>query len=126
MLRVALIDPVKTVPRDRDQRNFTDPASRIMKNADKAFVQADNAQACVDAETRIIVAADFSNQAADGPLLPGQIEQVEENVHLFSGNGSTGINKSTRCLFCFRYLDSLTGRALAAYSQGAPGVKGPV
>lgn len=73
-------DPAKAVPRDRDQRNFTDPESRIMKNADKAFIQAYNAQACVDAETGIIVAADLSNQAADAPLLPAAIEQVEENT----------------------------------------------
>lgn len=30
-------------PNDKAQRNFTDPESRIMKNADKAFVQAYNA-----------------------------------------------------------------------------------
>jgi hypothetical protein len=63
-------------PRDKDQINFTDPESRIMKNSDKAFIQGYNAQAAVDAETHIIVAADLTNQAADKPHLEAMIEQV--------------------------------------------------
>jgi len=39
-------------PEPKAQRNFTDPESRIMKNSDKAFVQADNAQAVVDSKTK--------------------------------------------------------------------------
>lgn len=73
-------EPVKAVPRDRDQRNFTDPESRIMLNSDKAFVQAYNAQACVDAQTHVIVAAELSNQARDVTLLPEQIEQIQANT----------------------------------------------
>jgi transposase len=73
-------DPAKAVPRDQDQKNFTDPESRIMKNADKAFIQGYNAQACVDAKTHIIVAAGLYNQAADTELLQEQVEQVKENT----------------------------------------------
>jgi hypothetical protein len=57
-------------PKAKDQRNFTDPDLRIMRNSDKAFIQAYNAQASVDAETHIIVAADLTNQAADTTHLP--------------------------------------------------------
>ena len=63
-------------PKDKDQINFTDPESRIMKNSDKAFIQGYNAQAAVDAETHIIVAADLTNQAADSPHLKAMVEQV--------------------------------------------------
>jgi len=67
-------------PKDKDQINFTDPASRIMRNSDKAFIQGYNAQAAVDAETHIIVAADLTNQAADSPHLPAMVEQVLANT----------------------------------------------
>ncbi len=67
------------VPKDDAQRNFTDPDSRIMKNADKAFVQAYNAQAAVDASGhQIIVGCAVTNQAADAPQLEAMVEQVEE------------------------------------------------
>jgi len=38
-------------PESQAQINFTDPESRIMKSAGKAFIQGYNAQAAVDAET---------------------------------------------------------------------------
>jgi transposase len=71
-------DPNDTTPSPKAQRNFTDPDSRIMKNADQAFIQGYNAQAAVDVDSQIIVAAQLSNQAADGPHLVGMVEQVEE------------------------------------------------
>ena len=43
-----------TKPKDKDQYNFTDPESRIMKGAD-GFVQAYNAQAAVEADFQLIV-----------------------------------------------------------------------
>jgi hypothetical protein len=51
-----------------------------MKSADKAFIQGYNAQAAVDAETHIIVAADLTNQAADSPHLPAMVEQILANT----------------------------------------------
>lgn len=45
--------------------NFTDPESRIMKSGEGAFRQDYNAQAAVDSDHQIIVAADLSTQAAD-------------------------------------------------------------
>ena len=71
-------DANDAVPSPKAQRNFTDPDSRIMKNADKAFIQAYNAQAAVDVDSQIIVAAQLSNQAADGPHLVEMVEQVEQ------------------------------------------------
>jgi hypothetical protein len=48
-----------------------------MKNSDKAFVQAYNGQAAVDASgAQIIVDCALSNQSADAPHLPSMVEQV--------------------------------------------------
>ena len=71
-------DPDDAVPSPKAQRNFTDPDSRIMKNADKAFIQGYNAQAAVDVDSQIVVATQLTNQAADGPHLVGMVEQVKE------------------------------------------------
>jgi len=67
-------------PKDTDQMNFTDPDSRIMLNADKAFVQGYNGQAAVDAETHVILAADLTGQADDGSHLLSMVRQVWENT----------------------------------------------
>jgi len=67
------------VPKDTAQRNFTDPESRIMRTADKAFIQGYNGQAAVDDGYQVIVAAQATNQAADGPQMPAMVEQIEEN-----------------------------------------------
>ena len=72
--------PVKTEPDGKSQRNFTDPESRIMKDSKKAFVQAYNGQAAVDADNQIIVACDLTNQAADSPHLSGIIDKTLENT----------------------------------------------
>ena len=48
--------PAPGPPRDKDQYNFTDPESRIMKNAtDKGFDQHYNVQVAVEHESRLVV-----------------------------------------------------------------------
>lgn len=66
----------KEAPEPKAQRNFTDPDSRIMLSSDKAFVQAYNCQAAVDAESQVILVADVSQSAADQGQLVPLIEQV--------------------------------------------------
>lgn len=69
-------DPSR-VPKPTAQRNFTDPDSRIMKNADGAFVQAYNGQVAVDVgPSQIIVGCALTNQAADAPHLAPMVERV--------------------------------------------------
>jgi transposase len=64
-------------PPDTAQRNFTDPESRIMPNADKAYVQAYNGQLAVDAGgDQIIVGCLLTNQSADPGHLPPMLAQV--------------------------------------------------
>ena len=53
-------------PRDKDQYNFTDPESRIMKNSNNdGFDQHDNAQAAVEQDSFLIVASTLSNHPND-------------------------------------------------------------
>lgn len=57
--------PVDRTPADKAQTNFTDPEAKIMKQSNKGFDYSYNAQAVVDAENQIIVAAEVTNQAND-------------------------------------------------------------
>ncbi len=69
-----------STPPDRAQRNFTDPESRIMKSADKSFIQGYNAQVAVDTQSMIVVAGDLTNQAADSPHLLDMVGHVERII----------------------------------------------
>jgi transposase len=66
-------------PKDRAQRNFTDPDSRIMVS-DGAFVQAYNAQAVVDGDHQVIVSQSLSNQPPDTEYLRPMLLLVEQNL----------------------------------------------
>jgi len=57
-------EPPTPGPQDKDQYNFTDPESRIMKSSD-GFEQAYNTQVAVDQETLLIVGWGLSNHAND-------------------------------------------------------------
>jgi transposase len=71
-------DLEKAKPEAKAQRNFTDPDSRIMKDgATKEFVQAYNAQAAVDSEAQVIVAASVTQDANDQKQLVPLLEQVK-------------------------------------------------
>ncbi|MDP2182606.1 MAG: IS1182 family transposase [Actinomycetota bacterium] len=77
----AVPDPEAAVPRDKDQRNFTDPESRIMKDgATGSFVQAYNAHAAVDEEAQVIVAASVTQQANDKLAFLPLLDGIESNL----------------------------------------------
>jgi hypothetical protein len=58
--------PPKPGPRDKDQYNFTDPDSRIMKNSTNEGVdQHYNVQVATDQESLLIVAHALSNHPND-------------------------------------------------------------
>jgi len=77
-----VVDPEQAKPEAKAQRNFTDPDSRIMADgANKgSFIQAYNAQAAVDSQSQVIVAAGITQQANDSRQLVPMIEQVEANA----------------------------------------------
>lgn len=71
----------KNDPSPKDQTNFTDPASRIMKDsATKEFIQGYNAQCAVDDTVQVIVAAGVTTEANDKRQVEPMIVMIEENL----------------------------------------------
>lgn len=74
-------DPEQARPKPGTAGNATDPDSRLMKsNASRSFVQAYNAQAAVDGDQQIIVAAEVVQDRCDRHQLVPLIEQVQRNT----------------------------------------------
>jgi hypothetical protein len=64
-------------PKDKDQYNFTDPDSRIMKNSrDDGFDQHYNVQTAVDQEALFIVGCSLSNHANDQHEVAPTLETI--------------------------------------------------
>jgi transposase len=89
-------------PRDKDQYNFTDPESRIMKNAtNSGFDQHYNVQVVVDHDSRLVVGnwlCDHTNdkQAAlptidTVPPAVGQLKKANLDTGYFSENNVAGL-----------------------------------
>jgi transposase len=70
-------DPKEAKPKDKDQYNFTDPESRIMKGAD-GFVQGYNAQAVVEPDLQLIVGQTVVDATNDKQQLIPMIGIMEE------------------------------------------------
>src|SRR5277367_950244 len=70
-------DPKQAKPKEKDQYNFTDPESRIMKGAD-GFVQGYNAQAAVEPTLLLIVGQSVTEAANDKKQLKPMVELIEE------------------------------------------------
>jgi len=69
------------VPKDKVQRNLTDPDSRVMMNTmTKSFEQAYNAQIAVDAQAQIIVAASVVQATNDAQQLLPALTGVKQNL----------------------------------------------
>jgi transposase len=75
-------DPERAQPDPKAQRNFTDAESKIMPDgANKgSFLQGYNAEAAVDSEAQIIVAADVTQQTNDKQQLVPMVQQVVNNL----------------------------------------------
>jgi transposase len=67
------------VPDPKDQINFTDPESRIMKVSNKGWDQCGNAQAVAN-EHQIILAADVTDQANDVRQVVPMADQARANL----------------------------------------------
>jgi transposase len=87
--RTPRINPDEAVPKPKDQRNFTDPESKIMKTSNKGFDQCGNAQAVTN-EEQIIVSADVTDQANDMRQVKPMVEQTLENLE------AVGVDDSVR------------------------------
>ncbi len=73
--------PPASGPRDQDQDNFTDPASRIMKNStNQGFDQDYNAQIAVDQASSLIVGMSLSNHPNDQAEAKPTLESISPEV----------------------------------------------
>lgn len=70
-------NPKQVKPKDKDQYNFTDPESRIMRGAD-GIVQAYNAQAAVEPDLQLIVGQTVTQAANDKEQLMPMVEVIEQ------------------------------------------------
>lgn len=68
-------------PKDKAQRNFTDADSRIMPApGGKHFIQGYNAQAAVDSEHQVIVAAEITNRPVDRGQAEPMMDVIKANT----------------------------------------------
>lgn len=67
------------IPDDKEQSNFTDPESRIMKTGD-GFQQCYNGQLAVDGDFQLIVANHQGNNASDNGQLMPLLTEVEATL----------------------------------------------
>lgn len=71
--------PAEAVPDPKDQINFTDPESRIMKASNKGWDQCGNAQAVTN-EHQLILAADVTDRANDVRQTVPMVDQARANL----------------------------------------------
>lgn len=74
------------LPKEKDQRNFTDPESRIMRKG-AGFEQCYNAQAAVDKNNQIILAAYVTQAANDKQQLEPLAERALREVGVLPDRG---------------------------------------
>jgi hypothetical protein len=72
--------PVREVPEDRAQTNFTDPELKIMPQSNKSFEYSGNAQAVVDDACQIIVACNVVQEANDKQQAVPMAQQALANL----------------------------------------------
>jgi len=73
--------PPQPGPQDKDQYNFTDPDSRIMKNStNDGFDQHYNIQVAVDQESLLIVAPSLSNHPNDKKEATATLEDISPKI----------------------------------------------
>ena len=68
-------------PGSKQQRNFTDPESRIMPaGGSKSFIQGYNCQAAVDEKAQIVIATNVTQEPNDKLQLQPLIDEIEKNL----------------------------------------------
>jgi len=106
-------DPEAATPGPREQKNFTDPESRIMVDgATGSFVQAYNAHAAVDAGSQVIVAASLTQDANDKQHLRPLLAQIAADLGALPQRVSADSG--------FYSADNLTDPALAEVELYVP------
>jgi len=97
-------------PRDKDQYNFSDPDSRIMKNStDQGFDQHYNAQVAVEQDSLLIVGHSLSNRANDYAEAGPTVAAIPPAL------GTPGAAALDNGYFSEANLRALEGRGIAPY-----------
>lgn len=104
--RTPRIVPDEAVPQPKDQRNFTDPESKIMKTSNKGFDQCGNAQAVTN-EDQVIVSADVTDQANDMRQVEPMVEQTLQNLDAAGVDDSIGAFTADAGYFSEDNMESL-------------------
>lgn len=84
----------KEEPNDKDQYNFTDPESRVMKTGG-GFDQCYNAQAGVDHDSRLIVGQSLSDRPNDQKELVKTVDSIPGEV----GTPEKGCSRTVDSLY---------------------------
>lgn len=97
------------VPRDKEQRNFTDPESRLLLTRD-GFVQGYNAQAAVDSGYQVIVAHELVARQRDYAQLIPLLDQVQAHLGRLPSEVSADADYCTE-----KNLEELADRGVRGY-----------
>jgi transposase len=104
-------DPDQAVPNDKDQRNFTDPDSKIMKVSNKGFDQCGNAQ-IMTSEDQVILAADVTNQANDVRQVEPMVDLMQSNIAAAKLDGSVQEFLADAGYFSSANVDAVTNAGM--------------
>jgi transposase len=106
--------PAEAVPAPKDQINFTDPESRIMKASNKGWDQPGNAQAVTN-EHQIILAADVTHQANDVRQAVPMIDQTRANLDAAGVKGAIQAALGDAGYYSEQNAKDLEQRGIEAY-----------
>src|SRR4051794_40958399 len=106
--------PAEAVPGPKDQINFTDPESRIMRASNKGWDQCGNAQAVTN-EQQIILAADVTDQANDARQAVPMVDQARANLDASGVDGAIQAMLGDAGYYSETNATGLQRRGIAAY-----------
>ena len=108
------VPPAEAVPEPKDQINFTDPESRIMKASNKGWDQCGNAQAVANGH-QIILAADVTDQANDVRQVVPMADQARANLDAAGVVGSIKAMLGDAGYYSEANATALAGRQIEPY-----------
>jgi transposase len=108
------VPPAEAVPEPKDQINFTDPESRIMKVSNKGWDQCGNAQAVAN-EHQIILAADVTDQTNDKRQAVPMVDQTRANLKVAGVKRAIGAAVMDSGFYSEANTQALESRGIDAY-----------
>jgi transposase len=110
----SAVAPADAVPEPKDQINFTDPESRIMKVSNKGWDQCGNAQAVAN-EHQIILAADVTHQTNDKRQAVPMVDQACANLEAAGVKQAIGAAVMGSGFYSEANTQALESRGIDAY-----------